>query len=297
MKVLVLGSQGQLGKCINDQLSSEYFEVIYTSRKQIDIGNLLETKKQIIALNPDVVINAAGFTAVDKAEQKQEHAMLINSTAVANIAEVCQKVDCFLIHISTDYVFDGLSLAAYKEDDHANPIGVYGKTKLQGEIAVCSSGCKYIIIRTAWVFSEYGNNFLKTMLNLALNQNELRVVNDQFGCPTYAQDIAKAIVKIIKNIKSKKTASCLYHFSGNICISWAKFSDVIIQEAIKFNILKNKPKIIGITSDLFPSTAKRPPRTEINSKKIKQTFGIESPDYVIGIRSSLNAIIKKKIKI
>ena len=210
MKIIVLGRKGQLGRCLNDQLAKTDHDVVYTSREQIDITDFEATKRTVAQINPDIIINAAAYTAVDKAEQEQEKADLINHLAVKNIAEICNQIGCCLVHVSTDYVFDGTSSVPYKEDDQSNPQGIYGLTKLNGELAIQSSGCGYMIIRTAWVFSEYGNNFLKTMLRLGGERDELSVVDDQFGCPTYAQDIASAIVTILSQM-NLKAQSGVYH--------------------------------------------------------------------------------------
>ena len=294
MKILVLGSKGQLGRCLYDQLLSTDHDVFYTSRDQIDIADFNRTKRQLLDLSPDVVINATAYTAVDKAEEDQETADLINHLAVANIADACHELACWLIHISTDYVFDGRSNVPYKEDDQTNPQGVYGKTKLQGEKAIQSSGCKHVIIRTAWVFSEYGNNFLKTILRLGAERSELRIVGDQVGCPTYAQDIAKAIMTILESFKSKEVTSGLYHFSGNFCCSWAVFSQAIFDEALELKVIASKPNVVAITTKEFPTLAKRPAQSQLNSDKITTNFGIESSDCTLGIRSSLTAIKTKR---
>ena len=293
MKILVLGSKGQLGQCLYDQLLSTDHDVVYTSRDQLDIADFNRTKRRLLELSPDVVINATAYTAVDKAEKDHEVADLINHLAVANIAGACHELACWLIHISTDYVFDGRSNVPYKEDDQTNPQGVYGKTKLQGEKAIQSSGCRHVIIRTAWVFSEYGNNFLKTMLRLGAERSELRIVGDQVGCPTYAQDIAKAIITILESFKSKEVTSCLYHFSGNFCCSWAVFSKAIFDEALELKIIASKPNVVAITTNEFPTLAKRPAQSQLNSNKITTNFGIESSDCMLGIRSSLTAIKTK----
>ena len=166
MKILVLGSNGQLGRCLADQFSGTDYETIFTSRADIDIADLSGAKDKITKLRPDLIINASAYTAVDKAEQDRDMAYLINHEAVANIAQICAELGCGLIHVSTDYVFDGTATQPYKEADATNPQGVYGDSKLQGELAIQASGCQHLIIRTAWVFSEYGNNFLKTMLRL-----------------------------------------------------------------------------------------------------------------------------------
>ena len=290
MKILVLGSSGQLGQCLYDQLSHTDHEVLYTSRVQIDIADFEATKTQFLDVGPDLVINATAYTAVDKAEEEHQAADLINHLAVANIASICNQLDCWLIHVSTDYVFDGNSELPYTENDQTNPQGVYGDTKLKGEIAIQSSGCRHIIIRTAWVFSEYGNNFLKTMLRLGAERNELRIVGDQVGCPTYAQDIAKAIMMIIESLKLKEVSSCLYHFSGNFCCSWAEFAQAIFDEALKLKVIASKPSIVAIRTQEFPTLAKRPARSELSSNNIRSTFGIDPSDYILGIRSSLKAI-------
>ena len=294
MKILVLGSKGQLGRCLYDQLLSTDHDVFYTSRDQIDIADFNGTKRQLFELSPDVVINAAAYTGVDKAEEDQAAADLINHLAVANIADACHQIACWLIHISTDYVFDGRSNVPYKEDDQTNPQGVYGKTKLQGEKAIQSSGCRHVIIRTAWVFSEYGNNFLKTMLRLGNERSELRIVGDQVGSPTYAQDIAKAIITILESLKSKEVTSCLYHFSGNFCCSWAVFAQAIFDEALELKVIVSKPNILTITTKEFPTLAKRPAQSQLNSTKLTTNFGIESSDCIHGIRSSLTAIKNKR---
>jgi dTDP-4-dehydrorhamnose reductase len=290
MKILVLGSKGQLGQCLEKEFQSTHYNVIYTSREQIDVGAIEAAKSQILDINPDVVINATAYTAVDKAEEEQEKAALINHLAVANIAHTCSQLGCWLVHVSTDYVFDGTSTVAYKEEDKTNPQGVYGDTKLKGELAIQSSGCRHIIIRTAWVFSEYGNNFLKTMLRLSAERSELRIVGDQFGCPTYAQDIANAIVVILESLKSKELNSGLYHFGGNVCCSWAEFAHAIFDEALELKVIASKPNVVAITTKEFPTLAKRPAQSQLNSNKITTNFGIDSSDCMAGIRSSLTAI-------
>jgi dTDP-4-dehydrorhamnose reductase len=290
LKILVLGSKGQLGRCLYDQLSHTDHEVFYTSRVQIDIADFEATKNKFLDVAPDLVINAAAYTAVDKAEEEQQAADRINHLAVANIASICEQLDCWLIHVSTDYVFDGNSELPYTENDQTNPQGVYGDTKLKGEIAVQSSGCRHIIIRTAWVFSEYGNNFLKTMLRLGAERNELGIVGDQVGCPTYAQDIAKAIVMILESHKLKDGSSCLYHFSGNFCCSWAEFANAIFDQALELKVIASKPNVVPITTKEFLTLAKRPAQSQLNSDKMTSNFGINSSDFMAGIRSSLTAI-------
>jgi dTDP-4-dehydrorhamnose reductase len=290
MKLLVLGCKGQLGRCLNDQLINTEHKVIYTSREQIDIADFEATKKYILDITPDIVINTTAYTAVDKAEEDQQTADLVNHLAVKNIADSCAQLGCWLVHVSTDYVFDGTSDMPYEEEDQTNPQCVYGETKLKGELAIQSSGCSHVIIRTAWVFSEYGNNFLKTMLRLGAELSELRIVGDQIGCPTYAQDIANAIVVILESLKSKELDSGLYHLGGNVCCSWAEFARAIFDEAFGLKVIASKPNVVAITTKEFPTRAKRPAQSQLNSNKLTTIFGIESSDCMLGIRSSLTAL-------
>ena len=293
MKILILGCKGQLGLCLNDQLGFEDYEVFYTSRDQIDISNLEITKDKILQICPDVIVNASAFTAVDQAEEKKEAADRINNIAVANIASICNEINCWLIHISSDYVFDGNSHIAYKEKDKPNPKGIYGQTKLDGDIAIQQSGCKFIIIRTAWVYSEYGNNFLKTMLSLGLERDELSIVSDQIGCPTYAQDIAKVLISIFKYLHKKNDIVGIYNYAGSYGCSWAEFAEDIFDEAIKKNMIRDKRKIIKIKTFEFPTLAKRPMRSELDCSKIQEVFEINPSDYKKGIFLALEAYKKQ----
>jgi dTDP-4-dehydrorhamnose reductase len=287
MKILVLGCKGQLGRCLNDQLSNIGQEAIYTSRENIDISDFEDTKNKILEIAPDVVINATAYTFVDKAEEDQLTANLINHLAVANIAKICDQLSCWFIHISTDYVFDGNSKTSYKEDDKTSPQCVYGKSKLKGELAIKSSGCKHIIIRTAWVYSEYGNNFLKTILHLGSESNEVRVVNDQIGSPTYAQDVAKAIIVILRKLNSEENILGTYHFVGEVTCSWADFAEEILKEAVRQDIIKNKPKVYRINTSEFKTLAKRPMHSQLDCSKFKYTFGIIPLNYTDSIHSVL----------
>lgn len=288
MKAIVLGSRGQLGRCLYDQLTKTGHEVVYTSRDQIDITDFEATKAAILEMAPDVVINATAYTAVDKAEEDQEMANLINHLAVKNIADICNQQGYWLIHVSTDYVFDGESDGPYKENDQTNPQGIYGETKLNGELAIQSSGCKHIIIRTAWVFSEYGNNFLKTMLRLGKEHNELNIVGDQIGCPTYAQDIASAIVQIIPQLHLQKHCG-LYHYSGDAPCSWYDFAKAIFDQA-KINNLKTPITINSIDTSAYPTPAKRPAFSVLDCSKIHNEFGIALSNWDDGIKQIIGKL-------
>ena len=291
MKILVLGCKGQLGRCLIDQLTNTDHEVIYTSRKQIDITDFGQTKSKILEFSPDIIINATAYTAVDKAEEDQKTANLINHLAVKNIADICNQKNCWLVHISTDYVFDGSSSVPYKEDDKTNPQCVYGETKNNGELAIQASGCKYIIIRTAWIFSEYGNNFLKTMLRLGAERDELSIVGDQIGCPTYAQDIAIAVVSIIYQLNSAKEVGGVYHFCGDPACSWFEFAIEIFNQ-LKMYDQVSIPTLNAVTTEQYPTLAKRPKFSVLDNKKIQENFDIFSSNWKIGIESGLKKLDK-----
>ena len=288
MKILVLGSKGQLGRCLNDQLVNTDYQAIYTSREQIDIVNFEETKSKILDFYPDLIINATAYTAVDKAEEDQGTANLINHLAVKNIADICNKLECWLIHVSTDYVFDGNSKVPYKEDDLTNPQGAYGETKLKGELAIQASGCKYIILRTAWVFSEYGNNFLKTMLRLGAERDELNIVGDQVGCPTYAQDIARSIVEIIPHLKSRKDNG-IYHYCGDQPCSWYNFANVIFNQ-VMVNNSKTPIVVNSINTIDYPTPAKRPVFSVLDCSKIENDFGIHASNWHEGVLQAIHKL-------
>ena len=289
MKVLVLGSKGQLGLCLADQLDHTEHEVIYTSRTEIDIGQLESTKEKIRYSNPDVVINASAYTAVDQAESDKEAADLINHLAVASIAEICADLHCWLIHISTDYVFDGLATKPYLETDNPNPQGSYGLSKLNGEIKIQASTCKFIIIRTTWVFSEYGNNFMKTMLILGTDQKEISVVGDQVGCPTYAQDLAKAIVSVVSRVSNDKLVSGIYHYSGDLPCTWYEFAESIFCEAKKLGY-SIPDTLIPINTNEYPTPASRPAYSVLDNSKFENQFGFPASNWHDGIKETISAI-------
>ena len=283
MKILVLGSKGQLGQCLNDQLAITEHDVVYTSRGQIDIAEFEVTKAQILEISPDIVINATAYTAVDKAEEEHQAADRINHLTVANISKICIQLDCWLIHVSTDYVFDGNSEVPYKEDNPTNPQGVYGDSKLKGEVAIEASGCKYLIIRTAWVYSEYGNNFLKTMLRLGADRDELSIVGDQIGCPTYAQDIAKSIVSILSCLDLKGSSSGIYHYCGDEPCSWYDFACAIFLET-EVQGLKTPSYVKSITTADYPTPAIRPAYSVLDCTKIESVFDVTRSNWRDGIK-------------
>jgi dTDP-4-dehydrorhamnose reductase len=292
MKILVLGCKGQLGRCLNDQLKNTDHEVIYTSRGQIDIADFEITKNKILEFSPELIINATAYTAVDKAEEDQKTANLINHLAVKNIADICNQLECWLIHVSTDYVFDGNSDVPYKEDDETNPGGAYGETKLKGELAIQASGCKHIILRTAWVFSEYGNNFLKTILRLGAERKELSIVGDQIGCPTYAQDIARSIVEIASQLNLQEYNG-IFHYCGDQPCSWYDFANAIFEQAMTNN-LKIPSIVNSIETSAYPTPAKRPAFSVLNCSKIENDFGVHASNWHDGIGQVISKLKPEK---
>lgn len=275
-KILVTGANGQLGSEIK-VLAGNYpdFDFVFT-----DIDDFpLDKESEIIAnfklIQPDIVINCAAYTAVDKAEQDQVTADAINHLAIDTLASLCADSGAKLVHVSTDYVFDGTSPTAYKEEDVPNPKSVYGVTKLAGEIA-CSQKCPdSIIIRTAWVYSEFGNNFVKTMLRLMTERDSLGVVNDQIGSPTYAADLAEVILTILD---SGKWEPGIYHYSNQGEISWFDFASDIKAIAQKTCEIK------GIPASSYPTPAERPAFSLLDKTKIKTVYGIEPVEYKTSLK-------------
>ena len=268
-KILVTGSNGQLGSELRE-LSSEYaHRFVFTDRDTLDITDSTALEKLLKEESIDTIINCAAYTAVDKAEEEQDTVDTINHIAVKNIAELCKQYAVKLIHISTDYVFDGQNYRPYIETDPTNPQSIYGKTKLAGEEAIKASGINATIIRTSWVYSSYGSNFVKTMLRLGKERDELSVIFDQVGTPTYAYDLAKSILDKVDNLK--KSPFTIYHYSNEGVLSWYDFAKEIMKMA------KLECSVTPIETKDYPTSAKRPNYSVLNKSKIKQELGITIP--------------------
>ncbi|MCH4552119.1 dTDP-4-dehydrorhamnose reductase [Aestuariibaculum lutulentum] len=282
INVLVTGGNGQLATCIKDvEVEYDNLNVLYADSKDLDICNLNQVQSFFKSHDIDYCVNCAAYTAVDKAEDEQELAFKVNAEGAKNLALTCEEHHVVLIHISTDFVFDGSKREPYTEEDQPNPISVYGASKLQGEIEIQNILSEYFIIRTSWLYSEHGNNFMKTMLRLAETRDEISVVADQKGTPTYAGDLAKVILEIIG--KASKDFG-LYHYSNQGKISWYDFSKAIFEES-KINMQVNP-----ITSEQFPVKAKRPGYSVLNKEKIRSKLNIEIPDWDL----SLEKVLSKK---
>jgi len=269
--ILVTGSSGQLGESIKE-VSKTILEMrfIFADSKTLDITNKDTVANFFIVNKIDYCINCAAYTAVDKAEQEPEKAQLINVQGAKNLAVVCNKNKTTLLHVSTDFVFDGTKNTPYTEKDTTNPQNVYGKTKLLGEKEIEKHCIKYYIIRTSWLYSKHGNNFMKTMLRIAKQRKEIQVVNNQIGTPTYAPDLAKAILKIIQ---SNTTSYGTYHYSNQGVASWYVFAKAIFKaHHVAINV-------IGIPSSDYPTPAKRPKYSVLDKEKIEKTFKIDIPNW------------------
>jgi len=280
MVVLVTGSSGQLGQSLQF-IAPNYPQIdfVFCDSKTLDITSLENCETIFSNYKPDFCINAAAYTAVDKAENEPEKAFAINVTGAKNLAEVSKKFDTILLHISTDFVFDGNKKTPYLEQDLPNPTGVYGQTKLDGEKAIQQVWEKHFIIRTSWVYSQFGNNFMKTMLRLASERDTISVVNDQIGTPTNAVDLAEALIKIVTEYSKLNTEHFygIYNFSNEGQCSWYDFAKKI------FEINNISINLLPIPTTSFPTPAKRPSFSVLDKRKIKTAFGIEINNWAQSI--------------
>ena len=286
MNILVTGSNGQLGSEIKDVVTNyKDFNFFFRDLPELNICNADVLNTFILNKNINAVINCAAYTAVDKAEEDVVIAEQVNAKGVLNLVNALEKVDGKLIHISTDYVFDGNNLLPYKELDPVSPIGVYGKTKRAGEIAVINSDIDSIVIRTSWLYSAYGNNFLKTMLKLGHDRDELGVIFDQVGTPTNASDLAKTCLDILSDKSSENISANgkIYHYSNEGVASWYDFATAIME------LGSLDCKVRPIETKDYPTPAKRPHYSVLNKTKIKKDFNIEIPYW----RDSLEKCIEK----
>jgi dTDP-4-dehydrorhamnose reductase len=286
MVVLVTGANGQLGQSIQF-IANKYpnIQFVYTDFQEMDITNIENCQAVFAKHQPHFCINTAAYTAVDKAESEWDKAHLINAVGPENLAKVCKEFDTILIHISTDFIFDGTSKVPYLETDIPNPKSIYGQTKLDGELAIQKNWEKHFIVRTSWVYSQFGANFMKTMLRLASERDTLSVVNDQIGTPTYAVDLAEVLIKIINTenpTPNTQRPFGVYNFSNEGVCSWYDFAAAIFhQKGIEIDL---KP----IPTDSYPTPAKRPAYSVLDKTKIKKVFGVEIKNWKESLTISLN---------
>jgi len=271
MRVLLTGAYGQLGRCLLDRVPADWV-LFACGSAELDITDRAAVERVVKKFRPDVILNAAAYTAVDKAETDRIRAMKVNAIGPENLALAAREVSARLIHISTDYVFDGSKKTPYVESDQPCPINFYGLSKWEGEKRVFAVLPEAIVIRTSWVFSEYGANFVKTMLRLAETRTELSVVNDQFGCPTYAGDLAQAMI----TLAGAERAQGVYHYCGDVAVSWCEFAQAI------FVVTGHDVVVKGISSACYPSAAVRPVNSVMGLARMGE-LGVKGSDWQTSI--------------
>ncbi|MGB5006875.1 MAG: dTDP-4-dehydrorhamnose reductase [Ferruginibacter sp.] len=284
LTILVTGANSQLGNELHVIAPQfPYCQFLFVTKAELDITNFNSIIKYFKGHSVDYCINCAAYTAVDKAETDEDQAYLINADAVAILAKICSQNNAQLIHISTDYVFDGTATQPYKETDTTNPVSVYGQSKLHGEELAIKHCPNAIIIRTSWLYSSFKNNFVKTMLRLMKEKESIHVVNDQFGCPTYAADLALAIMRIIRSKKSKVNTG-IYHYTNAGITNWYEFA-VAIKKITGSNCIVNP-----ITTAQYQTAAKRPAYSVLDTAKIAATFPVEIQNWELSLEKCLDLL-------
>ncbi|NKM54615.1 dTDP-4-dehydrorhamnose reductase [Rhizobium anhuiense] len=292
MRIAVTGKSGQVTSALQ-ALKAPDIEVIAIGRPELDLLAPSMVRETIAKLKPDVVVSSAAYTAVDKAESDEAAAFAINRDGAGAIAAAAAELSIPVIHLSTDYVFDGDKLERYVESDPVGPVSVYGRSKLEGEYAVAAANENHVILRTAWVYSTFGHNFVKTMLRLAETRDELSVVSDQLGCPTSANDIAEAIVKIAARLSSDSSPDLrgVFHLAGSGETNWAEFARYIL------SILEEKTGGRVIVRDIatadYPTAAKRPANSRLCCDKLKRLYGVSMPEWQVSTRTVVTKLLEE----
>lgn len=291
MKIFITGADGQVGKELVLRSQKKNYEFVAFNRHSLDITDQDAVEKALKKNYPSVVINAAAYTAVDNAERKNERKRVfeVNRDGPLYLAASCAQIKASLIHISTDYVFSGEKQGSYSETDKINPTTVYGTSKAAGEQAIREALGEHVIIRTSWVFGTYGHNFVKTMLRLGHEKEVLRVVNDQYGCPTYAGDIAETLLTIASHVKTNNRSWGTYHYCGKEITTWYGFAQTIFEIAQKYTSLKLR-ELVPVRTDEYPTPAVRPHNSALDCTHIKQTFNISPTSWKIGLSSMIEAM-------
>jgi dTDP-4-dehydrorhamnose reductase len=295
-KILLTGVNGQVGHALSSKLGA--FELLSLTREQLDLSRPDEIRRVVQEAKPDLIINPAAYTAVDKAESEPELAYAINATAAQILAEEAARLNAAMVHFSTDYVYDGTKTSAYVEHDAVNPVSVYGKSKLAGEEAIRAVGLPHLILRTSWVYGAYGKNFLKTILRLAAERDSLRIVGDQFGAPTSSESIADALVQLVQTWQiSEEKQTDTYHFTNTGVTAWHGFACEIVNEYNRLAPAKNWPalkagleQIAAISTTEYPTPAARPANSRLDNSKLKAVFGLELPSWQQGLTQVMQSI-------
>ena len=286
---MLTGAKGQVGHEIVDLAVKHNLELYSFTRGQLNITEFGRLKQVISTIKPNYIINAAAYTAVDKAEKESELAFAVNALGVEYLAKISKEYNIPLLHISTDYIFDGQKKMPYAEEDKINPLSIYGQSKLSGENLLREIWYKHIILRVSWIFGTYGNNFVKTIMRLANERTELRVIADQKGAPTYAGDIAQTLLKIVKCLNNGQVDWGTYHYTGTPTLSWYEFAQRIIDEAKQLHKLMLK-KLIPISALEYPSVAYRPSNSELACDKIGRIFDIKPNNWSDGLKKVVNIL-------
>lgn len=299
MKILLIGKNGQVGWELQRSLAL-LGEIIALDRHGFnqytgDMSNPEAITATVLAIKPDVVVNASAYTAVDKAETEQEQAWLINAVAVGQLAHACKQINALLIHYSTDYVFDGSGTQPHTESEQTSPINYYGMSKLEGEHQIIASQCDHIIFRTSWVYAARGNNFIKTILKFAKIKDELTIINDQFGAPTSAALIADVTAHTIRYYIQQENSQMLngiYHLVASGEVSWFDYATYFIEQAKLLGVDLQVKRILPVETSQYPTPAKRPFNSRLNNQKLQTTFQLTLPHWQHGVRHTLSEIIQ-----
>ncbi len=293
MRLIVTGKSGQVVTALIERGTAQGVEIVSFGRPEFDLAHAQAGLTAIADAQPDVIVSAAAYTAVDKAESEPDTAQAINGIGPGALAQLAAKLNVPLIHISTDYVFDGTKHGPYVETDPTNPLGVYGKTKLSGELSVMAATSNHVILRTAWVYSPFGNNFLKTMLRVGVERSELRVVDDQNGNPTSALDIADAVIAVAHNLVAHPDNASLrgvFHLTGSGEASWADFATEIF--AVSGELGGPSANVVRITTEDYPTPARRPANSRLSGEKLRQVHGVTMPSWQISTRETIARLLQ-----
>lgn len=289
LKIIVLGKDGQLARALTELSRASSHEFLFISSQQLDLSQPEKIKDHMQNIKFDLLINAAAYTHVDNAEKEQQRALSINGIAIKVLAEVCHSRNAKMIHISSDYVYGGQDAHHLREDSLTQPNNYYGLTKLEGEKHILAAEIRHLILRTSWVYSPWGTNFVKTMLRLGSEREVLKVVSDQVGSPTYAPDLAQAILKLVE-VWDAKSQDGVYNLAGTSICSWFDFSEQIFKSAKNHGFEIKVKELIPIRTDEYVTLAKRPLNSRLNQKKIKEIFGIEMPLWKDSLEQCLKRI-------
>ena len=290
-RILVTGTEGQVvGSLVEKTAGRDDIELLLIGLPELDLTATDKIAPAIEALKPDVILSVAAYTAVDAAEGDEATALAVNGTAVGEIGKAAARLGVPVVHLSTDYVFSGDKPTPYVEIDPTGPLSAYGRTKLAGELALAAATPNHAILRTAWVYSPFGKNFVKTMLRLASERSEVSVVDDQIGCPTYAPHLADAILKIAPQVTAPGAVPAwgIYHAAGSGETTWCGFARAIFAEAAARGV--KVPAVVPIRTEQYPTPARRPPNSRLDCSKLERNFGVRQPPWKVGLRDCLDAL-------